>query len=212
MRVISSDKRRSTFESTLILTFSGRHQKNGPERKLKLQQFCPNGRLYNMTMAVTSACPRIYIGRLRSRRVTFAGRFAAMAVLLGCLGLLITASTLSPSSDGFGTHRQLGLAECSWLQRTNLPCPACGMTTSFAWFMRGNLAASFYVQPMGMVLAMGCGLTVWAAGYIAVTGHPVYRVLTRVPEKYYLIPLLCLAIAAWGWKMYIHLHGMDGWR
>jgi hypothetical protein len=86
------------------------------------------------------------------------------------------------------------------------------MTTSFAWFARGNMAASFYVQPMGMVLAMICGWCVWVGGYVAVTARPVYRVLSVVPEKIYLFPLLALAIAAWGWKMYIHLHGLDGWK
>ncbi len=86
------------------------------------------------------------------------------------------------------------------------------MTTSFAWFARGNLAASFYVQPMAAVLALLCGMCVWAGGYIAVSGKPVHRVLSIVPEKLYLYPLLALAILAWAWKMYIHLHGLDGWK
>jgi Protein of unknown function (DUF2752) len=86
------------------------------------------------------------------------------------------------------------------------------MTTSFAWFARGNLIASFYVQPMGMVLALLCGWCVWGAGYVAMTGRPVYRVLNVFSEKIYLYPLLAMAIMGWGWKMYIHLHGIDGYR
>ena len=165
-----------------------------------------------MTLAAPLERPIIYAGRRRDPRVPVSGRFLAMGVALACLLVLIVACGLSPSNDGFGTHQQLGMAPCGFLQRTNLPCPACGMTTSFSWFARGNLAASFYVQPMGMVLAAICGWCVWGAGYVAITGRPVYRVLSVVPEKIYLFPLLALAIAAWGWKMYIHLHGIDGWR
>jgi len=46
---------------------------------------------------------------------------------------------------------------------------------------------------------------------VAITGRPVFRVLTVFPEKVYLFPLLALAILAWGWKMYIHVHHIDGW-
>jgi hypothetical protein len=165
-----------------------------------------------MTMAGPSAAPRIYIGRWRAFDVNPLGRLLALGLAIGSLSLLVTAASLTPSAGGFGTHRQLGLAECGFLARTGLPCPACGMTTSFSWFVRGNLAASFYVQPMGMVLAAICGLCVWLAGYVAVTGRPIHRVFKVVPEKYYLIPLLSLAMIGWGWKMYIHLHGIDGWK
>ena len=31
-----------------------------------------------------------------------------------------------------GTHQQLGLPPCNFVTLTGYPCPACGMTTSFA--------------------------------------------------------------------------------
>ena len=86
------------------------------------------------------------------------------------------------------------------------------MTTSFTWFAHGNLPASFYVQPMGMILAVICGMCVWGGAYVAITGVPVHRILSVFPEKLYLYPLLVMAIVGWGWKMYIHLHGIDGWK
>ncbi len=86
------------------------------------------------------------------------------------------------------------------------------MTTSFAWFAHGNIPASLYVQPMGFMLAVICGMAFWGGAYVAVTGRPVHQILAIVPERMYLIPLLTLAIVGWGWKMYIHLHGIDGWR
>jgi hypothetical protein len=136
----------------------------------------------------------------------------AFGLAILCLAVLAVASALAPNSSGMATHLQLGLQPCGFLVRTGLPCPACGMTTSFAWFARGNFLASFYLQPMGMVLAMICGCCVWTGGYVALTGRPVYRAFSIVPEKAWLIPLLTLAILAWAWKMYIHLHGIDGWR
>jgi hypothetical protein len=33
-----------------------------------------------------------------------------------------------------------------------------------------------------------------------------------IPPRYHMLPLLVLALAAWAWKMFIHLHGIDGWR
>jgi hypothetical protein len=154
----------------------------------------------------------IYGRRAAAAPVSTLGRLLAAGVAGGCLTVLVIAAWLVPNPDGFGTHRGMGLAECAFLARTGLPCPACGMTTSFSWFVRGNLAASFYVQPMGCVLAALCGMTVWVAGYVALTGRPVHRLFGVVPDKWYLVPLLSMAVAGWGWKMFIHLHGIDGWR
>ena len=85
------------------------------------------------------------------------------------------------------------------------------MTTSFAWFVRGNWVASFYVQPMGFVLAMMAAMTFWTALYVAISGKPAYVLLSFLPRRYTLLPLLLFGAAAWGWKIFIHLHGMDGW-
>lgn len=154
----------------------------------------------------------IYARRAAAAPVTPAGRALAGTLALGCLAVLVVAAWLAPSPSGFGTHREMGLTECAFLARTGLPCPACGMTTSFSWFVRWNLAASLYVQPMGTVLAVWCGLTVWVGGYIAATGRPLHRLIGVVPDRWYLIPLLTMAIVGWAWKMFIHLRGIDGWH
>jgi hypothetical protein len=85
------------------------------------------------------------------------------------------------------------------------------MTTSWAWFVRGNLVASFYVQPMGFVLAVAASMAVWAAAYIAITAKPAYLLLGFIPIRYTLLPALMFGIAAWGWKIFIRLRGLDGW-
>jgi hypothetical protein len=135
-----------------------------------------------------------------------------LGIGLGCLAVLGVAASIKPSPTGVGTHTQLGLQACQFLHTTGLPAPSCGMTTSFAWFVRGNLLASLYVQPMGMVLAALTVMTFWLGLYIAATGKPAYRLVTMIPYRYTLMPMLAWAIIAWGWKIFIHLHGIDGWK
>jgi hypothetical protein len=75
---------------------------------------------------------------------------------------------LQPSPSGVGSHQGLGMQRCQLLDRSGVPCPSCGMTTSFSWFARGNVAASFYVQPMGMLMALSAACCVWGGLYVAI--------------------------------------------
>lgn len=138
-------------------------------------------------------------------------RLIAATVAAGCLAVLITAAVIEPNRTGLGTHARLGLQSCQFEKQTGLPCPSCGMTTSFAWFARGNLRASLYVQPMGTVLAILTGFTFWIAIYLAITGRSAHRLLRFIPARYYLMPLLAMGLIAWAWKIFIHLRGIDGW-
>jgi hypothetical protein len=153
---------------------------------------------------------RLYVAQLRPS-VSIWGRLFSLALALGCLTVLIIAARLEPSPTGVGSHREMGLQSCQLLNRSGLPCPSCGMTTSFTWFVRGNLVASAYVQPMGMVVALATACCVWIGAYIAITGRPVHRLLLQLPARAWLIGLLSFTIAAWAWKIFIHLNGMDGW-
>ena len=155
--------------------------------------------------------PVIYVRAGEPARLPLIKRLFALLIALGCLTPLVLAANLPPSADGLGTHTQLGLAQCNWYRTTGLPCPSCGMTTSWAWFARGNLVASLYIQPMGTVLALIAAGCFWGGLYVAFTGRPIYRLLRLFPGRYYFLPLLGFAILAWGWKIFIHLTGHDGW-
>src|SRR5580693_7081923 len=159
-----------------------------------------------------TAVPPIFSPRLERADVRPLGRLVALLISLGCLTLMIVAARLTPSPTGMGTHTQLGLDQCQFALRTGLPCPSCGMTTSYAWFARGNFPASSYVQPMGALLALATIVTFWAALYVAVTGRSIYRLIALGPSRYYVPLFMALAVAAWAWKIFIHLHGIDGWR
>jgi hypothetical protein len=107
---------------------------------------------------------------------------AARFVLVSMGGILVVllgiAAWLSPSPDGFGTHRQLvvpflgqgdkgQLPPCSFLVMTGKPCPSCGMTTSWANLMEGRLWASARANVAGMSLGI-CALV--AGPWMLVSG------------------------------------------
>ena len=75
---------------------------------------------------------------------------------LGMTGLLVTAFFLEPSPRGFGTHQQLGLPPCSFIDWWGVPCPSCGMTTSWAYMTKAQVFSSFQANPGGAILALIC--------------------------------------------------------
>jgi hypothetical protein len=159
-----------------------------------------------------AAAPLIYVRVPEQVRVGWLGRIWAGALSLTCLAVLIVAASLDPSPRGVGTHEQLGLDPCQFEARTGVPCPTCGMTTSFACFVRGRMLASLYVQPLASVLALGTATLFWAGGYITLTGRPVYRLLRWIQPRYYLLPFFALTVLAWGWKIWTHLSGRGVWN
>lgn len=163
-------------------------------------------------MPAAAETPLIYTRRHGPVPLSLAERASALLVGVGSLAVMLTAAWLTPSPDGTGTHRELGLAACSFKDRTGLPCPSCGYTTAFSYFAHGNWVASAYTQPMGFVLALITAMAVWVGLYVAFTGRPVHRLFARVPSRYYVIPLLALALAAWGYKIVLTLTGHDGWH
>ncbi len=89
------------------------------------------------------------------------GRWVRACLVLIALGLVLLfgiACYLDPYQGGHvwrqQTHKQLGLPECNFQFLTGLPCPSCGMSTSFALLVRGDLANSLCANCVGTLLAM----------------------------------------------------------
>lgn len=95
-----------------------------------------------------------------------------MALIWGifALSLLITARSLQPAVDGFGTHQQLGLPPCTSIYVWGVRCPACGMTTSWAWFVRLDFLAAAQSNLGGLMLAIIALAYVPASCYFFVRG------------------------------------------
>jgi hypothetical protein len=86
---------------------------------------------------------------------------AALALVL--LVLLVTAGTLTPDARGHGTHERLGLPPCTFYVIFARPCPACGMTTSWAWLLRGEIGHALAANTGGTLLA---GLSLLGAPWL----------------------------------------------
>jgi Protein of unknown function (DUF2752) len=64
------------------------------------------------------------------------------------------AYSVTPDPSGRGTHQQFGLPPCVILTLTKIPCPTCGMTTSFAHFVRGSWQKSAEANTSGFLLSV----------------------------------------------------------
>lgn len=124
-------------------------------------------------------------------------------MLLGALvaiAPLALAAKLRPDPTGLGTHQQLGLPPCSSRLLWNIRCPACGMTTSWAHLVRGEVLESVYANPGGMLLG------VVAAGLSLVLGFSSVR--GEVPQRRWAVALawslgtaMLLAVTDWGLRL-----------
>ncbi len=136
--------------------------------------------------------PRAILGeRLAAGVIAIVG-----AVLLGC------ALTLTPSSAGLGTHTQLGLPSCHFRVVTGHPCPSCGMTTAFASFVRGDIAAALSAQVLGTVLAAATLLATLGGAVQAVTGVNLGLVTGRIflRKSIWVYVFVALALGSWALK------------
>lgn len=107
----------------------------------------------------------------RAVLLVMAGMFAAVFVV---------AATLRPYEDDgsarmMATHMQLGLPSCEFVQSFGKPCPSCGMTTSFAHLVRGNVGSAAKANWVGALLAVYWFLLIPWAVVSAVRGR-LFRV------------------------------------
>jgi hypothetical protein len=87
-------------------------------------------------------------------------RIALALVALGWLAVFGIAWWLQPDPRGLGSHEQLGLPPCTFHRIVGVPCPSCGMTTSFCHLVRGDLAKSLEANPAGTLLAIAAMLAI----------------------------------------------------
>jgi hypothetical protein len=130
--------------------------------------------------------------RLASRRQRLiAGLFA-----LGVFALFAGLWLLQWVHFDFG----LLFGPCGMKQRTGLPCPTCGMTTSVLAFARGDLVTAFYVQPAAGFLTSLLVVGAFFAFLIAVSG--VYftvldRLFAEIRIGHVAVGLLIILAAGW---------------
>jgi hypothetical protein len=70
------------------------------------------------------------------------------------IGLLAVAAMIEPDERGYGTHQRLGLPPCTFQFVTGVRCPSCGMTTSWAYLVRGQLIKSLKSNTGGTLVGV----------------------------------------------------------
>jgi hypothetical protein len=128
-------------------------------------------------------------------------RMAATLMAVAGAALMGFAAWLEPSPTGVGTHTSFGMPSCLWMTSMNLPCPTCGMTTSFAHAADGHLFMAFRAQPAGALLALAVGMAAVGAGYVAITGARLDRMLAGAWRPRWIWAVGVVVILAWLYKM-----------
>ena len=130
-----------------------------------------------------------------------AARLAAALVFIGCVALLAVGIWLEPNPTGLGTHQQFGLPPCTMVMLVGYPCPTCGMTTAFAYAVRGELLLAFNAQPAGFALAVAT-VVAGAISLSVILSGKVWAVnWYRVPPTRVVLAVVLVVLGGWGYKV-----------
>lgn len=107
----------------------------------------------------------------------------------------------NPDPRGFGTHQRFGFAPCVIRNQLSIPCPSCGMTTSFSHFVRGQIRQSAQANTSGLVLAVVCLVMIpWS--WISVYRRRLW--LVSQPETcllWLICSLVSITIIEWAFRL-----------
>src|SRR5262245_59632120 len=130
-------------------------------------------------------------------------RVALVAIAAALVLLFAVAAWINPyAPDGrpqvMGTHQQLGLPPCNFMRLTGYPCPSCGMTTSFALLVHGDVGNCLRANAAGTVLAIALFAAIpWSL----VSAARARWLWVRMVEPWLLwlvIGFVLLAMVRWG--------------
>jgi len=92
------------------------------------------------------------------------------------------------------------LGYCGFKQRTNLPCPSCGMTRATLAFAQGRIRQAFDTQPAAGLLYCVAVVGAALALFIAVSGlylRLVERFFAEVKVRYIIVAVVIILAAGW---------------
>lgn len=134
-------------------------------------------------------------------RLTGWARLLAGGAGLGLAALLAAAAALVPDERGFGTHEQLGLAPCAFAERCGVRCPSCGMTTAWAWLVRGCPQRALATHAVGTLLAVAAlPATAWLA-VAALGGRWRLLALTEARALWFVGAVVAAGLIEWAVRL-----------
>ena len=128
------------------------------------------------------------------------GVLAGMA--LGLITVFCLAIWIRPYDDEgrpkrMETHLQLGLPPCHFRYLTGVPCPSCGMTTSFSLLMHGDPVSSLKANAVGTCLAIYfLAMIPWCLAS-AIRGRSIFIVAVDRAVTWTVIAFLSLMLVRW---------------
>jgi hypothetical protein len=123
---------------------------------------------------------------------------AAMLITVFGVAIYLNPYTEDGEARRMETHRQLGLPECTFKGMTGKPCPSCGMTTSFALFIRGDLWHSAQANFVGTLLALFCLLLIPWCLFCAVRGRYFLILSLEWALPRFVVVFATLMLLRWG--------------
>ena len=128
-----------------------------------------------------------------------------LLIVGGLVGVFVIAQLLNPyDAEGnprvMGTHTgpPLNLPDCTFKQMTGVPCPSCGMTTSFSLLMHGDPVNSLRANCVGTGLAIFClALLPWALASVWLK-RPLWILSLERAMAYLVVTFLVAMLFRWG--------------
>lgn len=115
---------------------------------------------------------------------------------------LSVARWLQPSPNGYGTHQQLGLPPCLFFKLTGIPCPSCGLTTSFAHTVRFHFYEAFLTQPFGLIACLATAIFIPFCFWMMYRRIPWMKLLTSRRTNIAMYTGIVLFLAGWIYKIF----------
>ncbi|MDH3727015.1 MAG: DUF2752 domain-containing protein [Myxococcales bacterium] len=115
-----------------------------------------------------------------TRSASIAGHLLWGCLAAGGIAVLAAATWIEPDPRGYGTHTQLGLPPCGFLALTGFRCPGCGLTTAFAYGIRGEWWLAGTSNPLGLALFLIVCATIPISVLAIVRGWSFAAVVDRL--------------------------------
>lgn len=127
----------------------------------------------------------------------------------GAWATLAMSARLHPDPRGFGTHQQLGLPPCMFTAMTGIPCPGCGLTTSFAHMAHAEPFGAFRAHLMGPLLFAIVALFAFYGPYAIARGRPLRTLVDARPAFPALMLTACAGVLTFALRL-AHLLPVPG--